>query len=71
MSPIFKDERIYKNYKIFKQKKVNSAKIFKKFDIVEVDLLDNNLFINKKMTLGKLEGLILLGLYVIFIGRLF
>ena len=29
------------------------------------------LFINKKMTLGKLEGLILLGLYVIFIGRLF
>ena len=29
------------------------------------------LFINKKMMLGKLEGLILIGLYIIFIGRLF
>ena len=29
------------------------------------------LFVHKKMTLGKLEGLILLGLYAIFIGRLF
>tara|TARA_S200000501_G_scaffold297994_1_gene284408 strand:+ start:3734 stop:4669 length:936 start_codon:yes stop_codon:yes gene_type:complete len=29
------------------------------------------LFINKKLVLGRLEGVILIGLYIIFIGRLF
>tara|TARA_B100001057_G_scaffold368771_1_gene372332 strand:- start:416 stop:1285 length:870 start_codon:yes stop_codon:yes gene_type:complete len=49
LSPIFQNEKIYKNYKIFKKKKQNNSNFFKKFNIVEVDLLDNNLFINKKI----------------------
>jgi len=54
ISPIFKNEKMYKNYKIFKEKKVNKSKLFKKFKIVEVDLLDNNLFINKKIIKNNL-----------------
>jgi GT2 family glycosyltransferase len=48
ISPIFKDEKMYKNYKIFSEKKKINSKIIKKFNIIEVDLLDNNLLINKK-----------------------
>ena len=48
ISPIFKDEKMYKNYKIFSKKKKINSKIIKKFNIIEVDLLDNNLLINKK-----------------------
>lgn len=54
ISPIFKNEKMYKNYKIFKEKKVNKSKLFEKFKIVEVDLLDNNLFINKKIIKNNL-----------------
>ncbi len=49
LSPIFKNEKIYKNYKIFENKRKNNSKFFKKFNIVEVDLLDNNLLINKEI----------------------
>ena len=48
LSPIFDNENLYKNYKIFKKKKQNFSNFHKKFNIIEVDLLDNNLFINKK-----------------------
>lgn len=48
LSPIFDNENLYKNYKIFKKKKKNFSNFHKKFNIIEVDLLDNNLFINKK-----------------------
>ena len=48
LSPIFDNENLYKNYKIFKKKKQNFSNFQKKFNIIEVDLLDNNLFINKK-----------------------
>ncbi len=47
ISPIFKNEKIYKNYKIFSEKKQNRSSLFKKFNIIEVDLLDNNLFVKK------------------------
>ena len=41
------NEKTFKNYEIFK-KKTKRLYLFKKFDIKEVDLLDNNLFIKKK-----------------------
>ena len=52
LSPCFMNEKIFKNYEIFKKKKSNNSYIFKKFDIEEVDLLDNNLFI-KKSNIGR------------------
>ena len=48
ISPVFQNEKIYKNYKIFNKKKNINLKFFKKFGIVEVDLLDNNFIISKK-----------------------
>lgn len=48
ISPVFQNEKIYKNYKIFNKKKKINLKFFKKFGIVEVDLLDNNFLISKK-----------------------
>ena len=52
LSPCFMNEKMYKNYEIFKKRKPNNTRIFKKFDIEEVDLLDNNLFI-KKGNIGR------------------
>ena len=49
ISPIFENENIYKNYKILDSKKKINSNFFKKFKIEEVDLLDNNLFISKKI----------------------
>ena len=54
ISPVFQDERRYKNYEIFKRKKTTRLKLFKKFKIIEVDLLDNNFLINKKNIKKKL-----------------
>ena len=48
LSPCFMNEKTFKNYEIFKKRKPNDSHLFKKFDIKEVDLLDNNLFIKKK-----------------------
>ncbi len=47
ISPIFKNERLYKNYKIFSQKKQVQSALFRQFNILEVDLLDNNLLVKK------------------------
>lgn len=52
ISPIFENEKIYKNYKILKRKKKINTSFYKRFKIEEVDLLDNNLFIDKKIV-GK------------------
>ena len=52
ISPIFENENVYKNYKILENKKKINSIFFKKFNIEEVDLLDNNLFINKEIV-GK------------------
>ena len=48
ISPAFKNENIYKNYKIFNKRKNQKSKFFKKYNIIEVDLLDNNFLIDKK-----------------------
>ncbi len=47
ISPIFMNESLYKNYKIFSQKKQIQTALFKKFNILEVDLLDNNLLVKR------------------------
>ena len=52
ISPIFENEKVYRNYKILDSKKKKNSTFFQKFKIEEVDLLDNNLFINKKI-IGK------------------
>lgn len=49
LSPIFKNEKMYKNFKIFEKKKINNSSFFQKLGIIEVDLLDNNLFLNRKI----------------------
>ncbi len=49
ISPIFMNEKLYKNYKIFSQKKQIKSVLFKKFNILEVDLLDNNLLVKKQI----------------------
>ena len=54
ISPIFKNEKMYKNYKLFSKKKEYNSKLFKKFKIIEVDLLDNNLLINKMIVKNDL-----------------
>ena len=48
ISPTYKNERIYKNYEINSFKEKNNSKIFNKFGIIEVDLIDNNFLISKK-----------------------
>ena len=48
ISPVYKKEKVYRNYEIFSFKKSNNSKFFKKFDIQEVDLIDNNFLIRKR-----------------------
>ena len=48
ISPTYVNEKVYKNYEIYDLKKKNNSKIFKKFEIIEVDLIDNCFLINKK-----------------------
>mgnify|MGYP001351233153 FL=1 len=45
ISPIYKVEKIYKNYENYSVKNRNNSKIFRKFDIEEVDYIDNNFLI--------------------------
>ncbi len=52
LSPCFMNEKMYKNYEILKKRKQKNSRVFKKFEIEEVDLLDNNLFI-KKGNIGR------------------
>ena len=49
ISPVFANEKTYKNYRIYKQRKRINSNFFRKFNIEEVDLLDNNLFISKSI----------------------
>ena len=51
ISPTYKDEKIFKNYEIFKNSIENKTQIEKDFDLKEVDLIDNNFLINKN-TIG-------------------
>lgn len=51
LGPCYDDERNYKNYEIWDEKKLNprlSGKIFEKYKIKEVDFIDNDFIINKK-----------------------
>ncbi len=45
ISPIYRNEKIYKNYENNSLKSKNNSIIFKKFDIQEVDWIDNNFLI--------------------------
>ena len=48
IAPIYKNEKIFKNYEIFSKKIENKSPLFKKYGIFEVDLIDNSFFIDKK-----------------------
>lgn len=51
MSPVYKNEKIYKNYENnFNNKKLNTP-IGRKYNICEVDLIDNSFFVNRKKAL--------------------
>ena len=52
ISPTYKIQKIYKNYEIIKKKKSSISNIFKEFEIIEVDLIDNNFLVDKNK-LGK------------------
>ena len=49
ISPVFTNEKTYKNYRVYKQRKKINSNFFRKFNIEEVDLLDNNLLISKNI----------------------
>lgn len=51
LSPVYKNEKIFKNYEIFKKNKKLLSPVGKKFDLNEVDLIDNSFFINRKKIL--------------------
>jgi len=51
LAPTYDDESVYKNYEIFDQKKINTSfenEIFKKYQVNEVDFIDNDFILNKK-----------------------
>lgn len=47
ISPTYINEKIYRNYEIYTPKYKNKSLLFKKYGIVEVDIIDNCFFINK------------------------
>ena len=47
ISPTYKNEKIFKNYEIYENKKKYNNGVFKKFGIIEVDIIDNCFLINK------------------------
>ena len=49
ISPIYKNENIYKNYESFAFKRKNNSKVFKEFGLNEVDLIDNNFLVKKSI----------------------
>ena len=51
LAPTYDDESVYKNYEIFNQKKIKTNfenEIFEKYQIKEVDYIDNDFILNKK-----------------------
>jgi len=51
LAPTYDDESVYKNYEIFNQKKIKTNfenEIFEKYQINEVDYIDNDFILNKK-----------------------
>ena len=51
LAPTYDDESVYKNYEIFDQKKINTSfenEIFEKYQVNEVDFIDNDFILNKK-----------------------
>ena len=54
ISPVYRNEKEYTNYEILSLKDVYSQKIFKQFDILEVDSIDNNFLINKNIVKNNL-----------------
>ena len=47
MSPTYIDERVYKNYEIYEYREANNSKLYKKYGIIEVDIIDNCFFVKK------------------------
>ena len=54
ISPAYRNQKIFKNYEVFSKKKINKSALFKKFKIIEVDLLDNNFLVDKKQIRNSL-----------------
>ena len=51
LAPTYDDESVYKNYEIFNQEKIKKNienEIFEKYQINEVDFIDNDFILNKK-----------------------
>jgi len=51
LAPTYDDESVYKNYEIFDQKKIKTNfenEIFEKYQVNEVDYIDNDFILNKK-----------------------
>lgn len=48
IAPSYRSEKNFKNYEIFSKKKNKQVGVFKKFKIIEVDLIDNNFLVEKK-----------------------
>ncbi len=54
ISPAYRNQKIFKNFEVFSKKKINKSALFKKFKIIEVDLLDNNFLVDKKQIQNSL-----------------
>ena len=51
LAPTYDDESVYKNYEVFNQEKIKTNfenEIFEKYQINEVDFIDNDFILNKK-----------------------
>ena len=48
ISPTYRNEKIFKNYEILKYRKKNNSPLFKKFGVIEVDIIDNSFIVNRK-----------------------
>ena len=48
ISPTYRNEKIFKNYEILKYREKNNSPLFKKFGVIEVDIIDNSFIVNRK-----------------------
>ena len=48
ISPTYKNEKIFKNYEILKYREKNNSPLFKKFGVMEVDIIDNSFIVKRK-----------------------
>ena len=48
ISPTYRNEKIFKNYEILKYIEKNNSPLFKKFGVMEVDIIDNSFIVNRK-----------------------